>query len=77
MIFSRIACENEVSLMAKCNNKCEVFSRVVGYMRPVDQWNKGKKAEFKDRVEFNESVSLCSGLATKGYPTPIIEKATM
>jgi len=31
----------------------EVFSRVVGYIRPVSQWNKGKVAEFKDRVNFN------------------------
>jgi ribonucleoside-triphosphate reductase (formate) len=29
--------------------KCEVYSRVVGYIRPVQQWNKGKKAEFVDR----------------------------
>lgn len=35
--------------------KCEIYSRVVGYMRPVDQWNQGKKQEFKDRVEFDVS----------------------
>lgn len=28
---------------------CEVFSRVVGYIRPVHQWNPGKQSEFKDR----------------------------
>jgi ribonucleoside-triphosphate reductase len=32
--------------------KCEVYSRVVGYLRPVNQWNKGKKAEWKERKEF-------------------------
>lgn len=32
--------------------KCEVYSRVVGYIRPVAQWNKGKQAEFKDRKVF-------------------------
>jgi anaerobic ribonucleoside-triphosphate reductase len=32
--------------------KTEVYSRVVGYIRPVQQWNKGKQAEFKDRKEF-------------------------
>jgi ribonucleoside-triphosphate reductase len=32
---------------------CEVYSRVVGYIRPVNQWNRGKKAEFSDRVEFS------------------------
>lgn len=32
--------------------KCEVYSRVVGYIRPVGQWNKGKKEEYKERQEF-------------------------
>ena len=32
--------------------KCEVFSRVCGYLRPVQTWNEGKEAEFKDRVMF-------------------------
>ena len=32
---------------------CEVYSRVVGYLRPVAQWNKGKQAEFTDRQEYN------------------------
>jgi hypothetical protein len=31
----------------------EVYSRVVGYMRPVSQWNEGKKAEFNHRKTFN------------------------
>jgi len=30
----------------------EVYSRVVGYFRPVNQWNKGKKEEFRKRKEF-------------------------
>lgn len=30
----------------------EVYSRVVGYIRPVSQWNKGKQAEYSDRKEF-------------------------
>jgi len=32
---------------------CEVYSRVVGYLRPVSQWNLGKQQEFKDRKMFN------------------------
>ena len=32
--------------------KCEVYSRVVGYLRPVDNWNEGKREEFKDRKVF-------------------------
>ena len=35
--------------------KCEVYSRVVGYLRPVDNWNEGKREEFKDRKLFNVS----------------------
>jgi anaerobic ribonucleoside-triphosphate reductase len=35
-----------------CGESCEVFSRVVGYLRPVKQWNKGKQAEFKTRKVF-------------------------
>jgi len=36
----------------KCGEKCEIYSRVVGYIRPIDQWNYGKQAEFVDRLEF-------------------------
>lgn len=32
-----------------CNEPCEVYSRVVGYLRPVNQWNDGKAAEFQRR----------------------------
>lgn len=31
----------------------EIYSRVVGYYRPVNQWNKGKQEEFNDRKEFD------------------------
>ena len=37
----------------KCGEPTEVYSRVVGYFRPVQNWNKGKKEEFKQRLEFN------------------------
>lgn len=40
--------------------RAEVYSRVVGYIRPVQQWNKGKQAEFGDRVEFVVSGAACS-----------------
>ena len=36
----------------KCEEDCEVYARVVGYLRPVQQWNKGKVAEYKDRKVF-------------------------
>ena len=36
-----------------CQAPCEVYSRVVGYLRPVKQWNKGKQEEFKIRKVFS------------------------
>jgi ribonucleoside-triphosphate reductase len=36
-----------------CDENCEVYSRVVGYLRPVKQWNKGKQEEFEMRRVFN------------------------
>ncbi|HMA61549.1 MAG TPA: ribonucleoside triphosphate reductase [bacterium] len=37
----------------KCEATTEVYSRVVGYLRPVNQWNDGKKAEFDLRKNFD------------------------
>ena len=37
----------------ECGENCEVFSRVVGYISPVNQWNEGKTEEFKTRKTFN------------------------
>ena len=44
-----------------CGYSCEVYSRVVGYIRPVDQWNRGKKVEFANRKTFkiNEEKLEC------------------
>jgi anaerobic ribonucleoside-triphosphate reductase len=36
--------------------KCEVYSRVVGYIRPVSNWNDSKQAEFTDRKKFDSAV---------------------
>jgi len=40
----------------RCDSECEVYSRIVGYLRPVNRWNKGKKEEFKERVAFNLKI---------------------
>ena len=39
--------------MAKCGEECEVYSRIVGYFRPINDWNIGKKEEFKERKNFS------------------------
>ena len=36
--------------------KCEVFSRSMGYIRPVSNFNVGKKAEFEERNTFKENI---------------------
>ena len=36
----------------KCQKPTEVYSRIVGYLRPLSQWNEGKKSEFKDRLKY-------------------------
>lgn len=38
---------------------CEVYSRVVGYIRPVNQWNDGKQAEYSDRIMFDVEANNC------------------
>ncbi|MDR5659407.1 ribonucleoside triphosphate reductase [Serpentinicella sp. ANB-PHB4] len=41
-----------------CGRETEVWTRVVGFHRPVQAWNKGKKEEYKDRQEFSADDSL-------------------
>jgi ribonucleoside-triphosphate reductase len=42
----------ETELKNVKGTECEVYSRIVGYFRPVKQWNNGKQEEFNDRTEF-------------------------
>ena len=44
--------------MPKCGARCEIYSRVCGYHRPVSNWNKGKRAEFDDRETFDLGKAL-------------------
>ncbi len=52
----------------KCGEKCEVFSRVCGYFRPVANWNKGKKEEFRERKHFKVIGVLLALLAALLLP---------
>jgi ribonucleoside-triphosphate reductase len=65
----------EVNKMTKCGMRCEVISRVVGYHRPISQWNKGKKEEFKLRKEFAEDKCMCSEFGNRGFPRSKMEMA--
>lgn len=42
----------------ECGADCEVYSRIVGYIRPVSQWNKGKQMEFQNRKTFEISENI-------------------
>lgn len=46
-----------------CEQKTEVYSRVVGYYRPVQQWNKGKQAEYHARVPFQVTGKAYANVA--------------
>ncbi|MBN1244794.1 ribonucleoside triphosphate reductase [Candidatus Bathyarchaeota archaeon] len=47
-----------------CGAQAEVYSRVVGYLRPVDQWNDGKQAEFAIRKTFDKSTIMATAPLT-------------
>ena len=58
--------ENKISELKKemkdvHGSKCEVYSRVVGYLRPVQNWNKGKKEEFTMRKTMNVACNCGCG----------------
>ncbi len=42
----------------ECGRDTEVWTRVVGFFRPVQSWNHGKKEEYNERLEFDVDVSL-------------------
>ena len=50
-----------------CGEKTEVYSRITGYYRPVQNWNDGKAHEFKDRREYDIAASV---LKRHGIPEP-------
>ncbi|MCK5148730.1 ribonucleoside triphosphate reductase [bacterium] len=45
----------EIPHCPKCNAETEIYSRVVGYLRPTAQWNKGKRAEFNMRMTLDKN----------------------
>ena len=46
--------QDEVVLEDSERQPCEIWSRVMGYFRPVFEWNVGKQSEFAERVPFKE-----------------------
>ncbi len=56
----------EQDVCPKCGRKTEVYSRITGYYRPVQNWNAGKTQEFKDRREYVIETSVLK----HGAPLP-------
>ncbi|MBN1779047.1 MAG: ribonucleoside triphosphate reductase [Candidatus Buchananbacteria bacterium] len=52
--------QGEVPKCPTCQADCEVWSRIVGYFRPVTQWNTGKKQEYVERKEYSVDKGLAS-----------------
>ena len=50
----------EQSVCPKCGNKTEVYSRITGYYRPVQNWNDGKSQEFLDRKTYRNGSENAS-----------------
>lgn len=57
----------EHAVCPHCHQPAEVYSRVVGYLRPVEQWNDGKRAEFSDRRLYNPARQP----ADSGFQEPL------
>lgn len=49
----------------KCGAVTEVYSRIVGYIRPIQQWNPGKRAEFDDRKTYKMEIKSGGKTAEK------------
>ena len=47
--------EREVTIPDSQRTRCEIWTRVMGYHRPVSHFNIGKKSEYKERKFFNEN----------------------
>ena len=52
----------------KCGAKAEVYSRITGYYRPVQNWNEGKLQEYDNRTEYNIETSVMK----KAQETPVL-----
>lgn len=59
---------NNIELKDEERQKCEIWTRVMGYHRPVSEFNKGKKSEFYSRKCFTE-VKAVVGLDKLSFQT--------
>ena len=57
----------EVHICPDCHEPTEVYSRIVGYLRSVSQWNEGKRAEFDMREHYSVDTELKDALETAAH----------
>jgi len=55
----------------ECGKKTEVYSRITGYYRPVQNWNDGKSQEFKDRKVYDVQHSVLDGKGVNKDAAPV------
>ena len=60
----------EQRVCPQCGEVCEVWSRSVGYLRPVDQWNPGKQVEFKHRRTYDKQLEKAPGAKERSAAEP-------
>ncbi|MCU0531032.1 MAG: ribonucleoside triphosphate reductase [Syntrophales bacterium] len=65
----------EVEACPDCNTATEIYSRVVGYLRPVKQWNKGKQAEFELRQTYRVNGTASEETEDKEARVYLVETA--
>jgi ribonucleoside-triphosphate reductase len=58
--------KGEVPNCPTCGQENEIYTRIVGYFRPIKNWNVGKQEEFRDRLEFAERKALEKLIKVKG-----------
>lgn len=67
----------EQKICPKCGKTTEVYSRITGYYRPVQNWNDGKLQEYANRTEYQIGNSVIKGEHLKAKPASEIEAAAL
>ena len=58
----------------ECGEKTEVYSRITGYYRPVQNWNDGKSQEYKERKVYDIDASFAKREGDESFKTPLADR---
>lgn len=64
----------EISKCPICGKTTEIYSRITGYYRPVQNWNDGKTQEFADRKTYDVATSVCKRVRVKEEEAVVTEE---